>query len=212
MDDFTLDNCTCLGSAGYEIAADTPVDLKFSSEGITYGPGFGKKVLIPYFEISSMSVGGPGATTTGGGFIGGGFGVEGALGGIALASILNRLTTKSKIYTFLTIITNVGELHFHYSGMEPGALRIALAGAYAALRRTDSTWVGERLSCLEAQKALGTLTDAELEKFKARLLNAPAQRIGQCSNCMNLIPLTSAQCPACKQKFYAGSAWKVAPI
>src|SRR5262249_16799941 len=83
---------------------------------------------IPYPEIVDFSITGPGTVTTGGGFIGGGFGVAGALEGMAVAAVLNALTSRTKVHTFIGLVTHQGELFLHYEGMEPGALRIALRG------------------------------------------------------------------------------------
>jgi hypothetical protein len=164
---------------------------------------------------------------TGGGFAGGGFGVEGALQGIAVATVLNALTTKSKIHTFVAVITNVGELHFHYAGMEPSALRVALASTYTALRRLDPNWQRARLAALEYDKKHRGLSDHEFERLATRILQplpahpevAPAMQapaavagpLGMCPSCKTIIQLHADECPKCKALFGADSAWSVIP-
>jgi hypothetical protein len=56
---------------------------------------------IPYSAIDDLEFSGPGKVTTGGGFIGGGFGLSGAAKGMIAASVLNALTTKTKIHTMI---------------------------------------------------------------------------------------------------------------
>ena len=42
-----------------------------------------------------LEIGGPGLVKTGGGFVGGGFGARGAIEGMAIAAVLNGLTTRT---------------------------------------------------------------------------------------------------------------------
>lgn len=124
---------------------------------------------VSYLELAQIGITGPGVTTTGGGFIGGGFGAVGALEGMAIASALNALTTVSKIHTFISITTNIGELNFHYGTMEPGALRIALARVFTLLRRLDPAWRQERLATLLLAQSEGSLTQVEFDRLSQRL-------------------------------------------
>jgi hypothetical protein len=82
--------------------------------------------------------------TSGGGFIGGGFGVEGAIVGIGVASLLNALTTKTNTFTFtfMQLETTDGEVFFHYGAMEPSALRMELSPVFVALRLRHSDGLG----------------------------------------------------------------------
>lgn len=83
-------------------------------------------------------MGGPGLTKTGGGFIGGGFGVVGAAEGMAIAGVLNALTTCVKIKTVLRIEAAQPELYFVNTQVEPEALRIGLSRALGAIRQAKS--------------------------------------------------------------------------
>lgn len=143
--------------------------LTFGPAALSVLPRDDLKFTIPYAEIASMDISGPGSVTRGGGFIGGGFGVEGALEGMAVATVLNALTTKTKIHTFISITTNIGELHLHYSGMEPGALRIALSPVVFALRRLDPVWRQGRLDALRFALAEKQLSDNEFQVLSERL-------------------------------------------
>lgn len=81
-----------------------------------------------------LNIAGPGKVTSGGGFIGGGFGVEGALVGIGVASLLNALNTKTDLFTFIHLETNAGDAFVHYGDAEPGALRMVLSPAFVTMR------------------------------------------------------------------------------
>lgn len=148
-------------------------------------------------------------------------------------AVLNLLTTKTKVHTFLTLITNFGELHLHYAGMEPAALRMALASVFVKMRRLDPVWQAARLQVLQNQHAAGAIDAEELAAARRRLLTASdwqdpvieateLKRLqqeslengpkGQCPNCDSIIPLAVESCPKCKASFGIGSAWKVTPV
>lgn len=230
-----LQECTVLGSNGFPFSVGGKINLAFD-EGNVHCLGASRSASFDYVELAELHISGPGTVTNGGGFIGGGFGVEGALQGIAIAGLLNLLTTRSKIHTFLTLITNFGELHLHYGEMEPGALRMALAAVYVKLRRLDPLWIDSRLKVLSAQREAGALTDEQVSAAKHRLLvasewkdpvaeakdlellrNSSEQAAlldgpkGTCPNCSNLIAMHADSCPRCKAAFGIGSAWQVIP-
>jgi hypothetical protein len=68
--------------------------------------------------------------------IGGGFGVQGALTGIAIAGLLNALTTRSEILTIVHVELVAGEFFALYGGAEPHALRISLSPAFVACSKS----------------------------------------------------------------------------
>jgi len=84
--------------------------VKFEDEGVfaVYYKGlFGglKKLYWASFGNLEFYVGTV-AVQTGGGWVGGGFGVGGAVKGAVTASLLNALTTKNREYAVLTVIDN----------------------------------------------------------------------------------------------------------
>lgn len=233
-DAITIKRCTVLGGVGYPFASGELLDLSFGRQNLAIKANGTLPIDVPYFEIVDISISGPGSVTSGGGFVGGGFGVEGAVEGIAAATVLNFLTTRTKIHTFITILSHVGELHLHYSSMEPSALRIALSGVFTTLRRLDPTWIRSRLERLEHQHTAELIDKEEFERLKQRLLSPPEvpthskvssatkdepleqERLegpnGECPNCESIIPLLSLECPKCTVLFGNGSAWKPKPI
>ncbi len=58
---------------------------------------------IPYRDVEVVDIGGPGLVKSGGGFTGGGHGVTGAMDGMAIAAVLNALTTQTKIKTVVRL-------------------------------------------------------------------------------------------------------------
>jgi hypothetical protein len=58
---------------------------------------------VPYSEIEDVEIGGPGLIKTGGGFVGGGFGLQGAAEDMPIAAVLNALTTRTSIKTIMRI-------------------------------------------------------------------------------------------------------------
>ena len=228
----SLADCTVLGANGFPFAIGSTIKLSFDANNV-HCANAARTATFSLAELAELNISGPGSVTTGGGFIGGGFGVDGALEGMAVATVLNRLTSKTKVHTFLTLIANFGELHLHYAGMEPAALRMALAPVYVHLRRLDPVWQESRLKLLQAQQAAGLLSSSDFAVAKKRLEvtsdwkdpvleAAEIKRLhqaalesgpkGQCPNCDAVIPLHSEFCPKCKAAFGIGSAWKIVPV
>ena len=212
-----LQNCTVLGVAGLPFVPEEAVHIEFFTESLMINAGERTSAEIPYLELAQIDISGPGTVTKGGGFIGGGFGIDGAIQGIALASILNTLTTRSKVHTFLTLITNVGEIHLHYGAMEPSALRISLSEVFVAHRRFSASWIQDRLQTLECNLNFKNISPEAFETFKERLLKCQndekaTERFGLCPACNTKISLTAEECPKCRAMFGEGSAWRIKPI
>jgi hypothetical protein len=130
---------------------------------------------IEFQSLSKLEITGPGKSTSGGGFVGGGFGVEGATEGILISSILNVLTTHTKNETYLTIRFDREELILQVAKLSPLELRVllspAMVAADAATRARDHTEPSlsseiERLGQLRRE---GSLTDEEFVAAKAAL-------------------------------------------
>lgn len=89
---------------------------------------------LPMTALRNVGISGPGTTATGGGFWGGGFGVEGAATGLVIAGVLNALTTKTSTISVLALETATAEVWAAVPGIEPAALRIELSPVFVALR------------------------------------------------------------------------------
>jgi hypothetical protein len=216
-----LEGCVVLGGCGYKLSAGSEATVDFYPDAIEFNAGsLVSDARITYAEIVSVQIDGPGTVSRGGGFIGGGFGFEGALEGIAIAGILNALTTRTKIHTFIQIVSDAGEVFLHYGRLEPGALRIAMSPIFLQLRRLDHTYIASRVQRLEALRQRDLIDDKELERLTAQLtytkdsLMRAAEPVRpetgewlQCQSCHRVVHLTEAdkhRCPVCKQRARPG--------
>lgn len=135
---------------------------------------------MTYSEIEDVEIGGPGLVKSGGGFIGGGFGAAGALEGMALASVLNALTTKTRITTIIRVQAAACELFLLWTQAPPEQLRIELSQPLGAIRAaraaaahspaSPASAIGELSKAAELLQA-GLLTREEFDQLKARLLH-----------------------------------------
>ena len=227
-----LKDCIVLGASGFPFSPGSSSNISFF-DGFVTCSSRDARARFSLLELVDVSVTGPGTVMTGGGFIGGGFGVDGALEGIALAGVLNMLTTKKKIHTFVTLTTNFGELHLHYGAMDPAPLRIYLSPVFVELRRLDPRWVQEREQVIATHLANKLITAEEADAIKVRLTSPPvwptleadteAQRLldetdsnevprGLCPNCEKVIPLHSETCKYCRANFGQYASWSVTPL
>jgi hypothetical protein len=119
------------GNDGEELCLGDSVSVRFTEEEMRIRLDEHPDqpvVAMPFSEVRSLEISG-GVTRSGGGVIGGGFGIEGALQGMAIASVLNALTTSTNVSTTVHIDTERGELFFHTALIAPQALRLALSPA-----------------------------------------------------------------------------------
>lgn len=133
----TVDACTVLGGSGpWTLRAGDHVSLVFSEGALTVEKA-GVVVVPPtsYGALRALDLDGRGEVQQGGGFVGGGFGLEGILGGIALAAVLNAATTSTSVETVLRVEYDDGELILAHTKWTPVQLRITLSEVFMAMRR-----------------------------------------------------------------------------
>ncbi|NYT58205.1 hypothetical protein H0A65_04625 [Alcaligenaceae bacterium] len=172
LKNLALIQCSVLGAAGFPLSPGDEIDIEFN-ENIVNCQHKTHSMQFSLIELENISISGPGTVVTGGGIIGGGFGVSGALQGMMFAGVLNALLTKKKIHTLIALTTNFGELHLHYDSMEPGALRIYLCEVFSRLRNLNSNWRDSRLRIIEDQLTAGSITAEEAESMKSKLVSPP---------------------------------------
>jgi hypothetical protein len=148
------------------------------------------KVLteVPYSQVEDVEIGGPGLVKTGGRFVGGGFGVSGAVEGMAIAAVLNTLTTRTSIKTVMRIQGTSCELFLLHTRLTPEQLRIAMSrplGAVRSARATQATGGTQHEAPVAAPSPVqeltkladmlekGLLTREEFDLMKAKLLGPP---------------------------------------
>jgi len=140
---------------------------------------------VQYADSRFLRIGGAGetTTTTGGGWIGGGFGVAGALEGALLAGVLNAMTTRStsSIETLLHMNAGSRESLLLNQEVQPRVLEVQLAPVYSRLQAAQPPSPPgspidpddrrlDQLRQLGDLRSAGVLTDEEFQGEKDRIL------------------------------------------
>lgn len=134
-------------------------------------------------EPVELHVSGPGEYTIGGGWMGGGFGLSGAIKGAVMADVLNAITSRREVSTLLRVSTHESIVVLESRSVGTDELAAALsAPIQAAVRRVSATSLGQaregdkpdlvdRLARLAELHATGALSDDEFVAAKGRLLD-----------------------------------------
>jgi len=125
---------TVIGGAGVPLRQYDVISLEFDETGLVISsPATDGVFRADYATLRSVEISGPGTVQKGGGFIGGGIGAEGAITGIAVATVLNWLTTSSQTITFLQLSGAGWELWSLTNEYDPLTLRILLSPVFVRL-------------------------------------------------------------------------------
>ena len=185
-----LNDSVVLAAAGVSFAAGATCVLRFDANGLGMLQPAQKRVTFwPYSEVHALELGGPGMvqTQTGGGFIGGGFGIAGAAEGMLAAAALNALTKRKKtsITTLIVLKTTTSEVVFLNQRVTPEKLQLDLTPAFLRLRMAHAAAAEApalppasgvpadpvvRLRELAALVKEGIITDQEFQDAKKRIL------------------------------------------
>ena len=184
-----LRSCTYLGGAYMPLQNGDLVDLVFRETALEIfaHPATVRSVLLgtlAYNDRFAIEISGPGQVTKGGGFTGGGFGLNGAVEGIAIAGLRNAITTRTSTITVLMVADDAHEAFFVNAAMVPESLRQSLSPVFVRLRQyqpkaepssalTGSSSNGDivsKLGRLGELRNSGTLTEQEFNSAKAALL------------------------------------------
>ena len=170
-----------LGGHGLPLRAGAELDVVFGPESLVLRPEGRAELTVPYHAIVALEIGGPGARTTGGGFIGGGFGPVGAADGMLIGTALNMLTTRTRVDTVICVQTDAAELFLHTGTVAPDPLRMRLSGVFNILRRHQSAGGGalpasagqveDTLRSLASLQEQGLITEDEYKAKKAEVLS-----------------------------------------
>jgi hypothetical protein len=175
---------------GSAITAGAWYDVRFLEDRLVVVACNQAEVLaeVPYSAVEDVEIGGPGLVKTGGRFVGGGFGVPAAIEGIAIAAILNALTTRTSIKTVVRIQGTGCELFLLHTRQTPALLRMEMSRPLGAIRsaraataeggiqhraRAESLSPVEELTKLADMLEKGLLTREEFDLMKAKLLGRP---------------------------------------
>lgn len=136
---------------------------------------------IPYADLVSIEVHGPGTESSNAGIWGGGFGFEGAMKGILIASVINWLTSRRATNTFVRIATSKAEVLLHTSTLEPSQLRLILSPAFVQVEANrqvphprqggNENLLSNEIKKLHRMRRDGALSEEEFTLAKAKLLS-----------------------------------------
>jgi hypothetical protein len=175
----TLGGFTIIGGNGYDIPVKsvcsvncTPTDVRIVIAGQHDG------LAIPYEALTALELSG-GAQTSGGRFMGGGFGATAAIEGMVIASVLNSLSRKTTINTVLRVATGQGELFLHHGSVTPATMRNTFsplftrfeASRVATVARAPADDPASQLERLTRLRDAGALTEAEFQAARTPLVS-----------------------------------------
>jgi hypothetical protein len=175
----TLGGFTMIGGNGYDIPVKsvcsvncTPTDVRIVIAGLH------DALALPYEALTAVELSG-GAQTSGGGFIGGGFGATGAIEGMAIASVLNALSRKTTINTVLRVATGQGELFLHHGSVTPAIMRNTLSPLFTRFEASRATPVARapaedpttQLERLVRLRDAGALSEDEFQAARTPLVS-----------------------------------------
>jgi hypothetical protein len=130
---FTVD-----GASGYPLGAGARVTLGCSVTGVWILNDLkDPQIEIPYSDLTGAEIGGDGEKTTSAGVFGGGFGVEGAVEGIAIASLLNAATRKTRVDSRMRIGSVHGEVLLRHNIFTPNQLRVTFSPIFTHLQAAE---------------------------------------------------------------------------
>jgi hypothetical protein len=179
---------TYLGGAHLRLAPGSIVDLVFRDEALEVYTAPAMRRQSPIFELSygasfTVELTGPGKVTKGGGYVGGGVGLVGAVEGIAIAALLNAVTTKTSIVTVIVVADAAHEGFFVVDTIVPEELRRILSPTFVRLRQHQTAAVVQpavatedlvaKLERLAALRTAGLINEDEFAAAKNKLLSSP---------------------------------------
>lgn len=132
---------TYLGGYGTTLQRDTEVSVVMDRSGSRVLAGQARDQW-PHSQMLGFQLGGLGTYQTGGGWVGGGLGVAGALQGAAMASLFDALTTRTHNDCILRLVFPEAELTFQVYEEAPSDLELRLSALSAWLRQNATRTPG----------------------------------------------------------------------
>ena len=169
------------------ITAGERCDVRFVEDRLVVFASRRAAVLaeVPYNQVEDVEIGGPGMVRSGGGFTGGGFGLGGAIEGMAVAAALNAMTTRTSIKTVVRIQGTGCELFLLHTRLTPEQLRIEMSRTLGVIRAARAGEAAvrpspeahpvppspvEELTKLADMLEKGLLTREEFDLMKAKIV------------------------------------------
>ncbi len=175
-----LGGFTVVGGNGFGLAVSSVCSVLTVPEVVRITVEIGRPtvVTIPYSEMTALDVAG-GAQTAGRQYLGGGFGLLGAVEGMVIASALSNASQKTTINTGMHIGSIKGEVLLYHGALTSSVIRTELSPLwtrYEAAKRSRSVPSPQAddpvqlLARLGELHAAGVLSDEEFQAKKAELL------------------------------------------
>lgn len=170
-----------IGGAGVPLEPHQEVTIKADKFGLTISQGDFGIWHKSYEGLIGLQASGEGVFQTGGGWVGGGFGISGALKGAAFASVMNALTTRTHIDCLVRFVYPGVDASFKILSHTPEDLQIALSGVRNWLEtsatkspatdvhKSNTLPAVEELERYWALYEKGAISKAEYEKAKKKL-------------------------------------------
>ena len=127
------------GGIGVDLAPNTLGTLYITNEEVQFAT-IGNTWRHSFTGLKGMQIGGQGLVQSGGGWVGGGFGIKGALKGAAFAEIMNLLTTKTSYDCFLRLVFPFpdADATFQILDRDPKKLELDLTGTRGRLESSSN--------------------------------------------------------------------------
>ena len=127
-----VDACTVARSIGLLLREGASGTLTYGTEGVAFWTDDGLSLRWPYEQVVSIAFG-SGATQTGGGFSGTGFGL-GAVIGPQFAGFLNKVTTQMVAHSLIHLVMQDSSVMFRTASVPQQRLELDLAPALKRVR------------------------------------------------------------------------------
>jgi hypothetical protein len=127
-----VDACTVARSIGLLLREGASGTLTYGTEGVAFWTDDGLSLRWPYEQVVSIAFG-SGATQTGGGFSGTGFGL-GAVVGPQFAGFLNKVTTQMVAHSLIHLVMQDSSVMFRTASVPQQRLELDLAPALKRVR------------------------------------------------------------------------------
>jgi hypothetical protein len=180
-DDRDIAGCTVIGGYANFVPTGTKGQLQCRQAGVGLVIQSEPQWSRPYADLIEVEIGGPGTQQSGGGFIGGGFGVTGAVEGMIAASVLNALTTRTHTNSIIGLTALDSALILHTSALTPDGLRVALSPVIARVAAakhlasrpplSSGPTHRERLDQLTDLKDAGAISEEEYTATRQRIIS-----------------------------------------
>jgi len=174
--------CKVLGATGFPDIGKR-CDLVFTRSSVQLVSRGHPTVSVALDSIVALDVSGAGGAS-GSRFFGGGFGLQGAVTGMAVAGALNALGNDARVYSDIRVrTTESAEIVVRFGGMDAAQVRAALTPVFEALRKRPNfrdaeslrpsegaPGAIERLGELARLLDRGLITEEEFQTLKAEAM------------------------------------------